>query len=158
MLRKWAAVIVSTLALSAGMMATVSAAPKGRGHGGGPLGRIASRRLGLTDAQKQQLKGVADAHRDETTALRQRLLAARTGLREATAATPLDEALVKQRRADLSAVQADCAEANAAFAAAMSFGPPTEMPTAPSAMRLTSPLSTLPAPISKNRVTPWLAI
>jgi Spy/CpxP family protein refolding chaperone len=107
MLRKWAAVIVSTLALSAGMMATLSAAPQGRGHGSGPLGRIASRRLGLTDAQKQQLKGVADAHRDETTALRQRLLAARTGLREATAATPLDEALVKQRRADLSAVRAD---------------------------------------------------
>ena len=107
MLRKWAAAIVSTLALSAGMMATLSAAPQGRGHGGGPLGRIASRRLGLTDAQKQQLKGVADAHRDETTALRQRLLAARTGLREATAATPLDEALVKQRRADLSAVRAD---------------------------------------------------
>jgi Spy/CpxP family protein refolding chaperone len=107
MMRKWAAVIVSTLALSAGMMATLSAAPQGRRHGGGPFGRIASRRLGLTDAQKQQLKGVADAHRDETTALRQRLLAARTGLREATAATPLDEALVKQRRADLSAVRAD---------------------------------------------------
>ena len=107
MMRKSAAAIVSTLALSAGMMATPSAAAQGRGHGGGPLGRIALRQLGLTDAQKQQLKGVAEAHRDETTALRQRLQASRTALREATAATPLDEALVKQRRLDLSAVQAD---------------------------------------------------
>jgi Spy/CpxP family protein refolding chaperone len=88
-------------------MATPSAVRQSRGHGGRPIGRIASRRLGLTDAQKQQLKGVADAHRDETTALRRRLLVARTGLREATAATPLDEALVKQRRADLSVVRAD---------------------------------------------------
>ena len=35
-----------------------------------------------------------------------------------------------------------------------SSGVPTDVPTAPSAMRLTRPLSTLPAPISKNRVTP----
>src|ERR1700676_2674602 len=54
--------------------------------------------------------------------------------------------------------QAVCAAASASFAAAISFGPPTEIPTAPSAMRLTSPLSTLPAPISKNLTTPWLAI
>jgi Spy/CpxP family protein refolding chaperone len=107
MMRKWAAAIVSTLALSAGMMATPSAAPQDRGHGGGPFGRIASRQLGLTDAQKQQLKGIAEAHRAETTALGQRLQASRTALREATAATPLDEALVKQRRLDLAAVQAD---------------------------------------------------
>ena len=52
----------------------------------------------------------------------------------------------------------DCAAAKASFAAAISPGPPTETPTAPSAMRLTSPLSTLPAPISKNRVTPLAAI
>ena len=48
--------------------------------------------------------------------------------------------------------------ANASLAPAISFGPATDTPTAPSAMRLTSPLSTLPAPISKNRVTPWEAI
>src|ERR1700744_6245041 len=50
------------------------------------------------------------------------------------------------------------AAANASFAAARSLGAPTEIPTAPSAIRFTNPLSTLPAPISKNRVTPWLAM
>src|SRR5579863_91083 len=54
--------------------------------------------------------------------------------------------------------QAICAAASASFAKTMSLGPPTEIPTAPSAMRLTRPLNTLPAPISKNRVTPRLAM
>src|SRR3982074_92653 len=58
----------------------------------------------------------------------------------------------------LSLAQAVRAAASACFAEAISFGPLTETPTAPSAMRLTSPLSTLPAPISKNRVTPWPAM
>src|SRR5579862_5525414 len=40
--------------------------------------------------------------------------------------------------------QDDCAAASASFAALISTGPPTETPTAPSVMRLTSPLSTLP--------------
>jgi protein CpxP len=97
---------MTTLALSAGLTATLSAARQGRRHGG-PLGRIASRRLGLTDAQRQQLKGIAQAHRDEMTSVRQRLLAARTALGNVTAATPLDESLVKQRSADLSTAQAD---------------------------------------------------
>src|SRR5580698_5607275 len=52
----------------------------------------------------------------------------------------------------------ECAAAIASFAVAISPGPPTEIPMAPSAMRLTRPLSTLPAPISKNRVTPRLAM
>jgi Spy/CpxP family protein refolding chaperone len=73
---------------------------------------ISARRLGLTDAQQQQVKSIAQAHRDEMTAMRQRLGAARTALREATTATPVDAALVRQRRADLSAVRSDSAGLN----------------------------------------------
>jgi periplasmic protein CpxP/Spy len=107
--RKWIAAIATVLALSAGLTAALSAAPQDRGRGARRFGRIPSRRLGLTDRQKQQMKSVAQAHREERTSLRQRLAAARMALREATTATPIDEALVRQRRADLSAVRADAA-------------------------------------------------
>jgi Spy/CpxP family protein refolding chaperone len=53
------------------------------------------------------MKTIAQAHRDETAATRQRLGAARAALRQATTASPVDEALVRQRTADLSAVRAD---------------------------------------------------
>jgi periplasmic protein CpxP/Spy len=100
------AAVLSAIALFLSMT-TLSAAPQGRGRRGGAFDRIPSRQLGVTDAQRQQLQSIAQAHRDETNALRQRLDTARAALRQATAAVPLDNALAKQRRADLSAVQAD---------------------------------------------------
>jgi periplasmic protein CpxP/Spy len=102
------AMCLSAVALLVGTLAPpLAAAPQRHGRRGGAFGRIPMRQLGLTDAQRQQLKGVVQSHRDEMASLRQRLQAARSALRQATSAVPLDEALVKQRRADLSAARAD---------------------------------------------------
>ena len=78
----------------------------------GPLRRIASR-LGLDDAQKGQIKGIIQAHRDEWKALGGRAIAAHKGLTEAVSADPIDEAAIRQRSTDLAAVQADIAVARA---------------------------------------------
>lgn len=81
----------------------------------GPLGpmRMIASRLGLSDAQKEQIKGVVESHRDEWKALAGRAVAARKGLRQAVTADPIDEAAIRQRSADLAAVQADIAVARA---------------------------------------------
>src|SRR4051812_49659171 len=63
-----------------------------------------------------------------------------------------------EHRNSPSPAYAGRAAASASLTPAMSFGPPTAMPTAPSAMRLTNPLSTLPAPTSKKWLTPCPAI
>jgi Spy/CpxP family protein refolding chaperone len=62
--------------------------PKGgaaRADSGAPAGRWArwgpsSRTLDLTDAQKDQLKGIMDSHRDELTGLGDRAMKAAPGL------------------------------------------------------------------------------
>lgn len=69
--------------------------------------------LGLTDAQKDQVKTIAQTHRDEQKALGDRARTAREALHAAITAETVDEALIRQRSADVAAVEADLAVAQA---------------------------------------------
>ena len=92
-----------------------SGARHGRGPGFGPflpLGRMAAQ-LGLTDAQKDQIKTIAQSHREEWTALADRMGTARKALNDAVTAETIDENLIRQRVSELSAVEADAAIARA---------------------------------------------
>jgi protein CpxP len=88
----------------------------GRGMGpGGPMGMLPGlgRELNLTDAQKAQLKTIADSHRDEWAALADRARTAHQKLQEAVTADAVDEGLIRQRSAEVAAVDADMAVARA---------------------------------------------
>ena len=92
--------------------------PMGRGGPMGPGGRLGmlrmlGPRLGLTDAQKDQVKTIAQSHRDEWKALADRARTAHEALRDAVTAETVDEALIRQRSADVAAVQGDLAVARA---------------------------------------------
>ena len=85
------------------------------GGPGGPMGMLPmlGPQLGLTDAQKDQIKGIADAHTDEWKALENRGRASHVALDEAIMADAIDEALIRQKSAEASAVDADVAVARA---------------------------------------------
>ena len=85
------------------------------GGPGGPMGMLPmlGPQLGLTDAQRDHVKGIADAHKDEWHALAERGRAAHVALDEAIAADAVDEALIRQKSAEASAVDADVAVARA---------------------------------------------
>jgi len=90
--------------------------PGGRfGGPGGPMGMLPmiGRELNLTDAQRAQIKAIADAHKDDWKALFDRERAARTALNAAVTADAVDEGLVRQRSAELAAVEGDAAIARA---------------------------------------------
>jgi protein CpxP len=74
---------------------------------------VLASRLDLTDAQKQQLKALAQSHREEWKALADRARTARQALHQAVTAETLDDAAIRQRSAELAAVQADIAVARA---------------------------------------------
>jgi Spy/CpxP family protein refolding chaperone len=69
--------------------------------------------LGLTDAQKDQIKTIADTHKDEWKALGDRARTARLALDAAIAADTVDDALIRQKSAEAAAVDADTAVARA---------------------------------------------
>jgi protein CpxP len=69
--------------------------------------------LGLTDAQKEQIRTIAQSHRDEWKALTDRGRAAHEALNAAITAGTVDEALIRQRAAEAGAVDADIAVARA---------------------------------------------
>jgi periplasmic protein CpxP/Spy len=90
--------------------------PGGPGRGpGGPMGMLPrlGPRIGLTDAQKDQIKTIADAHKDEWKALAERGRAAHMALDAAISADAIDEALIRQKSAETAAVDADVAVARA---------------------------------------------
>jgi protein CpxP len=89
--------------------------PGGRGGPGGPMGMLPmlAPRLGLTDTQRDQIKKIAQSHRGEWQALADRALAAHQSLNEAVTADAIDESLIRQRSADVAAVEADVAIARA---------------------------------------------
>jgi protein CpxP len=82
---------------------------------GGPMGLLPmlGRDLELTDAQKDQLKAIADSHQNDWKALADRARTARTALNEAVMADTIDEALIRQKSAEVAAVDADLAVARA---------------------------------------------
>ena len=93
--------------------------PGGRGgRMGGPAGPIGilpmlARELNITDAQKAQIKTIADSHRDEWKALGDRARTAHVALQQAVTADTVDEGLIRQRSAEVAAVEADMAVARA---------------------------------------------
>jgi protein CpxP len=95
--------------------------PGGPGGRGGPMGpdgplgmlRMLGPRLNLTDAQKEQVKNIAESRRDEWKALGDRARTAHEALHGAITADSVDEALIRQRSAEVAAVEADLAVAQA---------------------------------------------
>ena len=81
----------------------------------GPLGmlRMLGPRLNLTEAQREQLKSIAETNKDEWKALADRARAAHEALTEAVMAETVDEALIRAKAADVAAVDADLAVASA---------------------------------------------
>lgn len=82
---------------------------------GGPLGmlRMFSQQLQLTDAERDQLKAIAQSHHDEWQALGDRARAAHQALAAAVTADTIDETTIRARSADVAAVEADMAVAGA---------------------------------------------
>ena len=86
--------------------------PMGPGGPGGPLlGEFLreARALNLSDAQKNQLRSIAEARQAEAQATGQRVQAARQALNAAITSTTLNEGAVRQAAADLATVEADAA-------------------------------------------------
>ena len=88
----------------------------GRGWGpGGPLGMMPmlGRQLQLSDSQRDQVKAIAQSHRDEWQGLAQRARTAHQALAAAVTADAVDETLIRQKSAEVAAVDADMAVARA---------------------------------------------
>ena len=88
--------------------------PGGRGPGG-PMGMLPmlGREIDLTDAQKDQIKTIADSHKEDWKNLAERARAAHGALNDAVTADTPDEALIRQRSAEVATVEADMAVARA---------------------------------------------
>jgi protein CpxP len=89
----------------------------GRGMGpGGPGGMrqlMMLRRLDLTDAQKEQVKGIVGSHKEEAKTIGDRARTAHRALEAAITSETFDEATVRTRAADVATVNADAAVAQA---------------------------------------------
>ena len=82
------------------------------GGGLGPLRMIAAR-LGLTDAQKSQIKTIMQSHGEEWKDLAARAATARKALHDAVTADAIDDNAIRQASAGVAAVEADAAVARA---------------------------------------------
>lgn len=91
--------------------------PDGPGgfRAGGPMGMLPrlSREINLTDAQREQIRAIAESHKADWTALSDRARTARIALNDAVNAEPIDEALIRQKSSEVAAVDADIAVARA---------------------------------------------
>jgi Spy/CpxP family protein refolding chaperone len=90
----------------------------GPGRMGGPGGPMAmlpmlGRVINLTDAQKDQIKAIAEAHKDEWKAIFDRERTAREALNAAITAETVNDTLIRQKSAEVAAVEADAAVARA---------------------------------------------
>ena len=104
------------------------AGPDGRGGPGrfggpgGPMGLLPmfGPRLGLSDTQRDQIKAIAEAHKEDWKALADRGRAAHQALDQAITANTINEAVIRQKSAEVAAVDADLAVARAhAFSEAL---------------------------------------
>jgi protein CpxP len=104
-------------ALTASAQNTNGAPPPFMGRGmrggpppGGPMGLVPPLgRLNLTDAQRDQVKSIADSHKDDTQALIAHERDARQALDAAITAPQFDEGAVRTAAANLAQVDADFA-------------------------------------------------
>ena len=94
---------------------------RGRGPGGpggglmgflGPMAMMASQ-LELSDAQEDQMKSIAQSHADEWKGLLDREQQARRAQQAAIASPQFDEVIIRQRSAELAAIDADASVARA---------------------------------------------
>jgi Spy/CpxP family protein refolding chaperone len=85
------------------------------GGPGGPMGMLPrlGRDVELTAAQRDQVKAIADTHKDEWKALFDRARTAHVALNDAVTAATIDESLIRLKSADVAAVDADLAVARA---------------------------------------------
>ncbi len=115
-----AAALLALVGLSSA--ATLHALPRFGGQPPRPLiGRLALfgpvlgdlragiRELGITKAQREQIRGILEEHKPELRALADRGIATRRTLHDAVAADVIDEALIRERSAAVAAVRADAA-------------------------------------------------
>ena len=88
--------------------------PGGRGGPGGPMGALGTiNRLDLSDAQRDQIKGIVDSRREETNALADRARSGHEALQAAVTADTFDEGTIRARSSDVASVEADMAVARA---------------------------------------------
>lgn len=90
----------------------------GRGFGGpfggGPLGGALMPRVpDLTDAQRDQMRAIADRHQADIRPLMETLRDAQIALEDAIVANPTDEATIRLKSADVAFAEADFAVARA---------------------------------------------
>ena len=78
----------------------------------GMLPRL-GREIALTDAQRDQIKAIAESHKDEWKGLADRERTTHMALMAAVTTEPLDEALIRQKSSEVAAVDADMAVARA---------------------------------------------
>ena len=71
------------------------------------------RDLGLTDAQRDQVKAIAESHKTDWRALADRARTLHIALNEAVTTAPINEALIRQKSSEVAAVDADMAVARA---------------------------------------------
>jgi Spy/CpxP family protein refolding chaperone len=81
----------------------------GRGGAGGPMGLAPMMlgRLNLTSDQQDRVKQIMDSHKQDQQAIGKRAMAARDALESAVTSPSFDETVIRQRAADLAAVDAD---------------------------------------------------
>ena len=117
-----AAAAICSVGMVAVLSAPLMAAPREDGQRG-PRGRhgamrggvrrgfegLPLRALELTDAQREQVRGIRQARQPEFRALGERLRAARQAQHGAVTRVPVDENEVRARASELAAVQADFA-------------------------------------------------
>jgi periplasmic protein CpxP/Spy len=82
--------------------------PGGPGMSGPGLG-LPLRQLDLSEAQREALRGITGTHADAFRAVQERARSARRSLNEAVTGEAFDEAMVRQRAAEVAAVEADAA-------------------------------------------------
>jgi len=85
----------------------------GRGFGG-PLGGGAGRPFiprvpDMTDAQRDQIRAIADRHQAEMRPLMEKLRSAQMALEDAIVTNPSDEATIRLKSADVASAEADLA-------------------------------------------------
>ena len=105
--------------LSASLLAQAPASPGGRGERGtrghGPMGMgrglegLPLRNLDLTDAQREQVRGIMTARQADFKAIGDRLKTAHEAQRQAVTRVPVDENEIRARVSEASAVEADFA-------------------------------------------------
>lgn len=76
------------------------------GRGGDRMFGRAFSQLDLTDAQKAQMKQIRESQRESLQPLKQELRAKRQEIRTATASGTFDEALVRQKLAEIAPIEA----------------------------------------------------